>query len=401
MMRGTVAADEYFMGLAGGEAVRSKDPNRQVGACLVHAGGVSVGHNGFPRGSASFPWAGKDDLRGAGWSLDINDRAFLATKHPYVVHAEMDAVLNALAPNGLEGCTLRVETFPCNESAKVIIQSGVITRVVYRDDPHHSHPSSVASRRMLAECGVDTLCAGGDDSARALSSELNNANHPHSTGADEEIGACVLDSHGGLVGVGFSKAPHVCRGGGARPDVAGEKRGAGTGLEAGTRRDSFIVHAEAVLDALGVGRLAGSAVYVTHFPCVMCAKLIVLSGCAEVVYRSDPKPDRQSYMDSREMLKANGVRIRESSGAPEAPFGDQQPPQEEIKAGAVGARSSPARKNYRRRPIQTSSAAGQGVRRFHTSAVSPAAPSIGYRQVPRMTANRAWLSKSAQKCMLC
>ncbi|KAJ9450853.1 hypothetical protein DIPPA_14816 [Diplonema papillatum] len=113
----------------------------------------------------------------------------------------------------------------------------------------------------------------------------------------------------------------------------------------------------------------------------MCAKLIVLSGCAEVVYRSDPKPDRQSYTDSREMLKANGVRIRESSGAHQAPCsvglqnsaracsGEQPPSPEEIKAGAARARSSPARKNYRRTD-PTSSAAGQGC---------PTAPYVRHR----------------------
>ena len=75
------------MALAFLSAQRSKDPNKQVGACIVSPDRIilGIGYNGFPRGCADskLPWAKKAASGGA-----------LATKYPYVCHAEMNAVLN-------------------------------------------------------------------------------------------------------------------------------------------------------------------------------------------------------------------------------------------------------------------------------------------------------------------
>ena len=53
--------DEYFMGVAQLAAMRSKDPNSQVGACIVSRDNkiLSIGYNGFPRGCSDdeFPWS--------------------------------------------------------------------------------------------------------------------------------------------------------------------------------------------------------------------------------------------------------------------------------------------------------------------------------------------------------
>ena len=47
-----ISWDEYFMGIALLSAQRSKDPNTQVGACIVNNDNnfLSVGYNGFPLG---------------------------------------------------------------------------------------------------------------------------------------------------------------------------------------------------------------------------------------------------------------------------------------------------------------------------------------------------------------
>ena len=47
-----ISWDEYFMGIAMLSACRSKDPNTQVGACIVNDRNriMSVGYNGFPSG---------------------------------------------------------------------------------------------------------------------------------------------------------------------------------------------------------------------------------------------------------------------------------------------------------------------------------------------------------------
>ncbi len=141
---GTLTWDEYFMGLAHLSALRSKDPNTAVGAAIVDGNHkvVSVGYNGFPKGCSDdvFPW----DRDGDG----------LNSKYLYVVHAELNAILNA--PRSLQDCTLYVSLFPCNECAKSIIQSG-IKRIVYESDKYADTEAMKASRRMLEAAGIELI----------------------------------------------------------------------------------------------------------------------------------------------------------------------------------------------------------------------------------------------------
>ena len=133
---------EYFMGVALLASMRSKDPSTQVGACIVDGEKriLSTGYNGFPQGCSDdeFPW-NRDESKGE-------------TKYQFVVHAELNAILNARGKN-LSGSVVYVALFPCNECAKAIIQSG-IKEVVYLSDKYHDTPSTTASRRMLLAAGV-------------------------------------------------------------------------------------------------------------------------------------------------------------------------------------------------------------------------------------------------------
>ena len=135
--------DEYFMGVALLAAERSKDPNTQVGACIVDDGNriVSTGYNGFPYGCSDdeYPWS-----RSAEKTED--------TKYGYVVHAELNAILNARGRN-VEGTRLYVALFPCNECAKAIIQSG-IKEVIYLSDKYANQPNTLISKRMLRSAGI-------------------------------------------------------------------------------------------------------------------------------------------------------------------------------------------------------------------------------------------------------
>ena len=133
--------DEYFMGLAHLSALRSKDPHTQVGACIVSKEKkvVSIGYNGLPKGCSDddYPWGREGD--------------FLHTKYPFVVHAELNAILNSGA--NMQGCSLYVSLFPCNECAKAIIQSG-ITRVVYESDKYADTDATIASKKMFDSANV-------------------------------------------------------------------------------------------------------------------------------------------------------------------------------------------------------------------------------------------------------
>ena len=64
-----------------------------------------------------------------------------------VCHAELNAILNKNSAD-VKGCTLYVALFPCNECAKLIIQSG-ITDILYVSDKYHDSDQMIASRKLL------------------------------------------------------------------------------------------------------------------------------------------------------------------------------------------------------------------------------------------------------------
>uniref|UniRef100_T1GFP9 dCMP deaminase n=1 Tax=Megaselia scalaris TaxID=36166 RepID=T1GFP9_MEGSC len=82
-----ISWDDYFMSTAILSAKRSKDPSTQVGACIVDDNNriVSIGYNGFPRNC-------HDDI--FPWTKDNDDP--IDCKNMYVVHAEANAILNAI-----------------------------------------------------------------------------------------------------------------------------------------------------------------------------------------------------------------------------------------------------------------------------------------------------------------
>ena len=136
--------DEYFMAIAKLSAKRSKDPNTQVGACIVSSDNriLSIGYNGAPNGydDDNFPW----DREGEP----------LETKYLYVVHAERNAILNYRGSRkDLEGAKIYVDLFPCNECAKEIIQAG-IKEVIYLSDKYKDTDGTIASKRLLDNCNV-------------------------------------------------------------------------------------------------------------------------------------------------------------------------------------------------------------------------------------------------------
>ena len=77
---------------------------------------------------------------------------FMNTKYAYVCHAELNAILNNKGSN-LEGATIYVDLFPCNECAKAVIQCG-IKRVVYMGNKYADTESVKASAMMFDKCGV-------------------------------------------------------------------------------------------------------------------------------------------------------------------------------------------------------------------------------------------------------
>lgn len=133
--------DTYFMLVAKVSAFRSKDPNTQVGACIINDDKriVGCGYNGAPNGFDDdvMPWAREGD--------------FVNTKYAYVCHAEANAILNS--HTDLRGTTIYVDLFPCNECAKLIIQAG-IKKVIYLSDKYNGTDGNIVAKKLFDKCGI-------------------------------------------------------------------------------------------------------------------------------------------------------------------------------------------------------------------------------------------------------
>ena len=150
------------MGVAILAGMRSKDPSTQVGACIVDHDNkiLSQGYNGLPRGCSDdeFPWEREGNT--------------LETKYPYVVHAELNAILNSRGTS-LVGSKIYVALFPCNECAKAIIQSG-IKEVVYLSDKYADTDMVKASKRMFSAAGVNMIKLEPKNKNIDISFDVNN-----------------------------------------------------------------------------------------------------------------------------------------------------------------------------------------------------------------------------------
>jgi dCMP deaminase len=144
--------NKRYLTIAKDVAKWSKDPSKKIGAVLVGSKGqiISQGYNGFPRGIED------TDER-------YDDRP---TKYKYVVHAEANAIYNAIH-NGsnTNNATIYVTGLPvCHECAKVIIQTGV-SKVVMDTKPCNGwEESGNLAIDMLNEAGIEfEYCEELDD----------------------------------------------------------------------------------------------------------------------------------------------------------------------------------------------------------------------------------------------
>lgn len=107
----------YYLAVCRSVALRSKDPNTQIGCVIVGPAHEirSTGYNSFPRG--------------------INDTAPERLERPekylWIEHAERNAIYNAArAGTSLQDCTIYVEVTPCMDCARAIVQAGIAQVVV-------------------------------------------------------------------------------------------------------------------------------------------------------------------------------------------------------------------------------------------------------------------------------
>jgi len=159
--------EDYFMAMALLSAQRSKDPYKPMGACIVDEQNriVGIGYNGFPRSCSDdwLPWTRRStstvspSSSSSSITTDPTIIPRLHTQDPYVVHAEVNAILNKCSDH-VRHCRMYVIQFPCNECAKLIIQAG-ITQVIYQTEGPIDHvptEEQCASRILLTMAGVVT-----------------------------------------------------------------------------------------------------------------------------------------------------------------------------------------------------------------------------------------------------
>ena len=118
-----------------------------------------------------------------------------------------------------------------------------------------------------------------------------------------QVGACIVNSENRILSMGYNGMPRCC----SDDEFPWDKNE--NPLDS---KYLYVCHAElnAILNCAS-GNVRGCTVYTTLFPCNECAKAIIQSGIAEVVYMSDKYSDSDSVLASKRMFSTAGVNFRE------------------------------------------------------------------------------------------
>lgn len=317
--------DEYSMGIALLASLRSKDPLTQVGAYIAkdHKP-LSIGYNGLTVGmnDDEFCWDSSGEKIG-----DI-----YTTKNPYVAHAEANAILNY--KGDLTNATIYVTLFPCNECAKLIIQAG-IKEVVYLAMYAKSDLVAI-SKKMFDAAGIsyrpynverDFIKKEVQTSSYQIQNIVKRFTDSKTTEvvsnleideyfmkkAQEESNFSTCRRHVGAVFVkdekilvtGYNGAPNGVKSCQELDGCMREK----DNIKSGTMQEHCkAIHAEqrAITKAAKEGiSISDSTLYVTTYPCSICARMLIDLGVKEIVYDGD-------YFDkvSHDLIEESDIPIR-------------------------------------------------------------------------------------------
>ena len=145
--------DDYYLEICRVVALRSKDPNTQIGCVIVGPAHEirSTGYNSLPRGIRD----------------DVAERLERPTKYLWMEHAERNGIYNAArAGTATQGCTIYVEIMPCMDCARAIVQAGITEVVIsnqrmsqYASEYYDEHFGKV--EELFGEAGVRVRRAPG------------------------------------------------------------------------------------------------------------------------------------------------------------------------------------------------------------------------------------------------
>lgn len=296
-----ISWDNLFMAIAFLTAKCNKDQKKKVGACIVDSDKkiIGIGYNGMPTG--------------------CNNKTFL--DHDFACsfecHAEMNAMLNKNSIH-LQNCTIFVSLYPCSESAKIIIQSG-IKEVLYLPDPiSYKDP---ATKKMFDASGVEIRehtpnqnitidffkhvkldSPVADLSGNNLFMAIAYLTAKRSKDPICQVGACIVNSDNIIVGTGYNGMPTGCN---------DDEFPWGNNKKLPLNKFIYVCHAEmnAVFYRSSMINVKGCTLYVTRFPCIECAKIIIQSGIKEVVYLTNPKISKKKDIATKDLFNASGVKF--------------------------------------------------------------------------------------------
>lgn len=293
-----ISWEEYFMSLALVAAKRSEDPKTQAGACIVNERKiiVSIGY----------------------------DKFLVKVGCDYFSHAEMNAIVNKNSAD-IKGCTIYMSHFPCNNCAKMIVQSE-IKKVVYLLDKDAEKPETIASKKMFREAGVEfvgykennkQICIkiyrndtqNSDDhiSCEEYFMSLAELAAQRSKDPETQVGACIVNKEKVIVGIGYNGFPILPP---REPPINNDdifswiRRKQSQKQDRIDNKHMYVCHAE--MNAIMLKNstdVKGCTIYVSLVPCIDCAKLIIQSGITKVVFFSDKYAAKSEYIQSKKMLQ--------------------------------------------------------------------------------------------------
>lgn len=138
--------DDKFIELVDFISKWSKDKSRGVGAIIVDSCNdiLSIGYNGFPRGAND----------------EIQERYNRPIKYKYTEHAERNAIFNAARKGvSLNNAKIYLNSFPCSDCCRVIIQSGIKEVICKKPDLNHKQWGEhfKISLELFNECNIKII----------------------------------------------------------------------------------------------------------------------------------------------------------------------------------------------------------------------------------------------------
>ncbi len=141
--------DQYFLNIAEQVKEKSKDRRTKIGAVIVGKDNeiVSTGYNSFPRGI--------DD--------DVEERQERPEKYFWMVHGELNAILNAARIGvSTNGCKIYLTCgVPCSNCGRAIINAGITEVYCKTEDTTRNREKwdeeAARTLKMFEESGVEVI----------------------------------------------------------------------------------------------------------------------------------------------------------------------------------------------------------------------------------------------------